>query len=108
MIPADASVRKENLQEVKMGGVIDSGGPDQPPARRSPPGARRLVQAVLCGGICLLAALWPGSTPWTSDEPHLIAAALRANQAGRLATLGLHGSFGVAYGPLPTQIYQLL
>ena len=58
--------------------------------------------------VCLLPAIWPGDAPWTNDEPHLLAAALDANSAHRPAAMGLYGSYGVPYGPLPTQIYQVL
>ena len=58
--------------------------------------------------VCLLPAVWPGDAPWTNDEPHLLAAALDANAAHQPAAMGLFGSYGVPYGPLPTQIYQVL
>jgi hypothetical protein len=63
--------------------------------------------------VTLLAALvpaviWPGDTPWMNDEPAQIAKAFHANQARTLEYRGLKGSLGIHYGPLPTQIYQLL
>jgi hypothetical protein len=42
------------------------------------------------------------------DEPRLIANAWHANHDGQLAVGGLYGNFGIRYGPLATQIYQLL
>ncbi len=56
--------------------------------------------------VCLFPALWPGDVPWVNDEPALISNALDANATGWLAPTGLWGSFGIAYGPLPTQMYQ--
>jgi hypothetical protein len=56
----------------------------------------------------LLVAWWPGDVSWLLDEPRLIATAWHANHDGQLAVGGLYGNFGIRYGPLPTQIYQLL
>src|SRR6476620_6381117 len=70
--------------------------------------AGRTTFALIVAAVCLLPAICPGDTPWVNDEPNLIANALRANAAHHLAPGGLFGSFGVAYGPLPTQIYQAL
>ncbi len=52
--------------------------------------------------------LWPGDVSWLIDEPRIIANACCANRDGQLADGGLYGNFGIRYGPLPTQIYQLL
>ena len=54
------------------------------------------------------AALWPGDNLWTNDEPRLIANAWHANDTWHPAWGGLWGNFGIRYGPLPTQIYQIL
>jgi hypothetical protein len=56
----------------------------------------------------VLIALWPGDVSWLMDEPRLIATAWHANHDGQIAVGGLYGNFGIRYGPLPTQIYQLL
>ncbi|MEP6667808.1 MAG: hypothetical protein ABJF10_01560 [Chthoniobacter sp.] len=56
----------------------------------------------------LLIALWPGDVSWLLDEPRLIATAWHANHDHQLAVGGLYGNFGIRYGPLPTQIYQVL
>lgn len=53
-----------------------------------------------------LALLWPGDVPFINDEPQLVANAVAASAGGRLAPMGLQGTFGFAYGPLPTWIYQ--
>ncbi len=45
---------------------------------------------------------------WLIDEPRLIANAFYFNQDHLPAHTGLFGNFGVPYGPVPTQIYQLL
>ena len=52
--------------------------------------------------------LWPGDVPFINDEPQLVANAVAANAAGRLAPMGLQGTFGFAYGPFPTWIYQAM
>ena len=70
--------------------------------------AARIAFCAFLLAACALPLICPGDVPFVSDEPHLIAAALRANREGRLAPVGLYGSFGVPYGPLPTQLYQLL
>lgn len=74
--------------------------------------ARRTVSFAEWLVIFLAAVLpvfiWPGDVPWTNDEPRLLAAAWHANHDGRLASGGLYGNFGLRYGPLPTQIYQVL
>jgi len=54
------------------------------------------------------AVIWPGDVPWTNDEPILIVHAAQANQGMWLVSRGLTGSLGLSYGPLPTQIYQVL
>lgn len=58
--------------------------------------------------LTALLLLWPGDIPWVNDEPALIDRALDANQAGRLCLLGLPGSVGLRYGPVPSWIYQAL
>lgn len=68
--------------------------------------SRSAFAAILLALAPLL--LWPGDVPWLIDEPRLIANAWHANRDGTLATTGLAGNFGVRYGPLPTQLYQLL
>ncbi|MGE3178275.1 MAG: hypothetical protein AB7O32_12480 [Vicinamibacterales bacterium] len=57
---------------------------------------------------CLVPIVWPGDIPFINDEPLLIANAVRANGESRLASMGLQGTFGFAYGPVPTWIYQAL
>ena len=52
--------------------------------------------------------IWPQDVSWCIDEPRLIATAWHANNDGHLAAHGLYGNFGVCYGPVPTQVYQLL
>ena len=52
--------------------------------------------------------LWPGDVSWLIDEPRILAAAWHANHDGQLADGGLYGNFGIRYGPLPTQLYQVL
>jgi hypothetical protein len=52
--------------------------------------------------------MWPGAVSWMCDEPMLIAQAHYYNAAHMLAVHGLNGNMFVPYGPLPTQIYQLM
>ena len=94
-------------------GILSRADPAPPQAKPRPPGRAARLSRKLCVTITLLAALlpavlWPGDTPWTNDEPLLIAHALDANHAHRLANKGLLGSLRIHYGPLPTQIYQAM
>src|SRR5476649_1535959 len=50
----------------------------------------------------------PRDVWWLIDEPRLIANAWHFNQEHIPAHTGLFGNFGVPYGPVPTQIYQVL
>lgn len=52
--------------------------------------------------------VWPGDVPFIHDEAKLVDLALAANAEGRLAPLGLLGTFGFTYGPLPVWMYQSL
>jgi hypothetical protein len=54
------------------------------------------------------AVLWVGDISWLQDEPRLLAKAFHSNEHHTIESTGLNGNFGVPYGPLPTQIYQLL
>ena len=82
----------------------------------SPAPASRFRPITLAGwtalGTVVMAALipllWIGDMPFINDEPLLIGAAVQANALGRLADLGLMGTFGFAYGPFPTWVYQIL
>lgn len=58
--------------------------------------------------VLTLPLLFPADAPFINDEPLLIAAALDANAAGRLAERGLLGTAGVVYGPFPTWAFQFL
>ena len=53
--------------------------------------------AALLALAALVPLLWPGDAPFINDEPQLIANALAANAEGRLAPVGLQGTFGLAY-----------
>ena len=64
-----------------------------------------LAALVLAG---LTPLLWPGDVPFINDEPLLIANAVNANHDGRLASLGLLGTYGFVYGPAPVWVYQVL
>ena len=60
------------------------------------------------GAISLigLSLFWPGDIFFINDGAKLIANALNANEINRLALLGLEGTAGVRYGPIPTWFYQ--
>ena len=64
-----------------------------------------LAALVIAG---LIPLLWPGDVPFINDEPQLIASAVKANREGRLASVGLLGTYGFSYGPAPTWVYQAL
>jgi hypothetical protein len=65
-----------------------------------------------------LTALRPGDAPWLLDEPMLIRNALTANATPSndygislpftLAHIGLSGTHGMKYGPVPEWIYQVM
>ena len=59
------------------------------------------------GFLALLPAVWAGDTPFVVDEPILIHRALTANAEHRWQAVGLTGTVGRVYGPLPTWLYQL-
>jgi len=69
---------------------------------------RDFLSPALLALVLAIVALWPGDVSWLLDEPRLIAAAWHANHDGHIAVGGLYGNFGIRYGPLPTQIYQVL
>src|SRR5688572_21922679 len=53
-------------------------------------------------------AVWNiGDVSFLQDEPRLLAKAYHCNAAGTIESCGLNGNFGIPYGPLPTQIYQV-
>jgi hypothetical protein len=52
--------------------------------------------------------LWPGDAPWGGDDRLLVRAAVAANAGHQLDRVGLTGSYGQPYGPVPVQIYQAL
>jgi hypothetical protein len=72
------------------------------------PKATNIFSTALAVNMLAVVVLWPGDVSWLMDEPRLIAAAWHANHDRQIAVGGLYGNFGIRYGPLPTQIYQLL
>jgi len=72
------------------------------------PSTRSLLPWLLALAALLPVVLWPGDVSWCIDEPRLIANAFYFNQSHLPAHTGLFGNFGVPYGPVPTQTYQLL
>jgi hypothetical protein len=74
----------------------------------APSQAQTWLAVVLTVLALVPVVMWPGDVPWTTDEPRLIAQAWHSNHARVLASCGLFGNFGLPYGPLPTQIYQVL
>jgi hypothetical protein len=91
--------------------LSDGGDADQRDALKRARRARlswRLAAAVTMAAALVPALLWAGDISWMNDEPRLLAKAYHANARVRPETQGLSGNFGIPYGPLPTQIYQLL
>lgn len=78
------------------------------PAESLRPLSRDLWSAALIVFALLVITLWPGDVSWLMDEPRLIGNAWHANHDHVLAAGGLYGNFGIRYGPLGTQVYQLL
>ena len=77
-----------------------------PSASRKRPSS--ILPAIACGLIIVCLSMFPGDAPWGGDDVLLINSAIKANHEHRLITAGLGGSFGYPYGPIPSQIYQLL
>jgi hypothetical protein len=77
---------------------------------RASPWSRETMRMALAALVIagLIPLVWPGDVPFINDEPQLIASAVKANREGRLATLGLLGTYGFSYGPAPTWVYQAL
>ena len=67
-----------------------------------------ILPTTACLVVVVAMALWPADVPWGGDDVTLMHAAARFNGAHRPADVGLTGTFGVPYGPVPTQVYQLL
>jgi hypothetical protein len=67
-----------------------------------------IAAAFTMAAALLPALIWPGDISWMNDEAELIAQAWFGNHAHLLVQRGLAGNFSISYGPLPTQIYQLL
>src|SRR5215831_4383736 len=67
---------------------------------------KTLSPLVALAVVCVVPLLFPGDAPFIKDEPVLIANAFFANQHNQLAQLGLEGTRGYSYGPLPTWAYQ--
>ena len=67
-----------------------------------------LVWSVTLAVALGTAVLWVGDMPWINDEPRLLVNAFHANRGGTLAQRGLRGNFGISYGPIATQLYQVM
>ena len=78
------------------------------PEKPTRPLSHDLWSAGLVVLALLVIVLWPGDVSWLMDEPRLIANAWHANHDHELAMGGLYGNFGIRYGPLGTQVYQVL
>jgi hypothetical protein len=87
-------------------GGIDEESPLDDPGRprADTPGLAFLV--ALLAIVLVPAVIFPGDAPFINDDAWLLLNALQANEAGRLAVLGLKGTKGLAYGPVPTWLYQ--
>lgn len=78
------------------------------PEESTRPPSRDLWSVGLLVLALVVITLWPGDVSWLMDEPRLIGNAWHANHDHQLAVGGLYGNFGIRYGPLATQMYQLL
>ncbi|MEK6624226.1 MAG: hypothetical protein AABY86_04620, partial [Bdellovibrionota bacterium] len=52
--------------------------------------------------------MWIGDSSFINDEPLLLQMALKANDQGDFFTLGLMGTKGLQYGPVPIWFYRSL
>lgn len=66
----------------------------------------RILPSVAILIVIVAALLHPGRAPLVNDDSDLLLHALAANHDHRIESRGLTGSFGLPYGPMPTQFYQ--
>jgi hypothetical protein len=59
-----------------------------------------------CLVLCGVRLLYPGDTPFNTDENQLLIQAWRANQEHAWTTHGLRGTRGIDYGPIPILLYR--
>lgn len=59
-------------------------------------------------GLFLFRLIWIGDATFINDEAELLNRALDANENGDLFTLGLQGTKGAKYGPVPIYFYRFL
>ena len=97
-----------SIEPVVLPQAVDPQAP--PAAKADPPTPAGWWVAALVTMVAAIVSVvfWPGETWWMNDEPRLVANAFHANRAHRLADKGLRGNFAVSYGPVATQIYQVL
>ena len=69
-------------------------------------GPVRILPSVAVLLAIVAALLYPGRAPLVNDDSDLLLHALTANHEHRIESRGLTGSFGLPYGPMPTQFYQ--
>lgn len=65
-----------------------------------------LASLAIVAAALVINSLHPGDAAWIHDEPMLIGLAEEHNSDWRLAGVGLEGTRGVRYGPLPIWLYQ--
>jgi hypothetical protein len=80
------------------------------------PGAHLTVMSLSQGDRWVLAGLlwglagfllWPANIPFINDEPQLLDLVWQHQHAGTLPIIGIMGTYGLPYGPLPAWFYEL-
>jgi hypothetical protein len=68
-----------------------------------------IVATFLLAAAVVMCLILPGDVPVNGDQVWMLITAANANASHTLVKFGLSGGmFGMTYGPVPTQIYQLL
>src|SRR4051794_11814 len=67
------------------------------------------ITLLLVAAAIVLCLILPGDVPINDDQVWMLITAAKANASHKLVQFGLSGGmFGLTYGPVPTQIYQIL
>src|SRR5262245_20920749 len=67
------------------------------------------ASVLLVAAAVALCLMLPGDVPIDGDQVWMLSTAAQANASHTMVKFGLSGGmFGLTYGPVPMQIYQLL